>query len=64
MNATEKKKKGIDCFKCDHFDTTWDKSFPRGCSVYGFKTKNLPSIDVFNNSGIECQMFISKEKDS
>ncbi|MBI1388373.1 MAG: uracil-DNA glycosylase [bacterium] len=41
---------------------TWDRNFPYGCKAMGFKARTQPSIEVFNSSGIECQMFTMKEK--
>lgn len=50
----------IDCFKCQHFRVTWDQANPRGCSAYGFKTKQLPSLVVRQSSGMECLKFVPK----
>lgn len=46
--------------KCVNYYVTWDKSFPNGCKAYGFKTKHMPSVDVFTSSGIECQLYERK----
>ncbi|MGH4051738.1 MAG: uracil-DNA glycosylase [Clostridium sp.] len=51
---------GINCSKCIHYYITWDSSFPRGCKLYGFKTKNIPSILVKQSSGISCGNFTPK----
>ena len=50
----------INCFKCKHFYITWDKSFPNGCKVFGFKSRNMPSAAVFESSGQNCQAFEKK----
>ncbi|MBF0458583.1 MAG: uracil-DNA glycosylase [Nitrospirae bacterium] len=50
----------IDCFKCHHFFITWDRKFPYGCKFMGFKSKVMPSQEVFSASGKACQSF--KEK--
>lgn len=45
------------CMRCTHFYVTWDARFPRGCRYFGFKTKELPSISVFKNTGSNCPVF-------
>ncbi|MCH7320506.1 uracil-DNA glycosylase [Solibacillus sp. MA9] len=50
----------IDCFKCQHFRVTWDQTNPRGCTAYGFKTKQLPSLVVRQSSGMDCLKFVQK----
>ncbi|BCB97274.1 hypothetical protein JZK55_21960 [Dissulfurispira thermophila] len=52
----------IDCFKCKHFYITWDKGFPYGCRAMGFKTKNMPSDEVYKASTIECLKYEEKGK--
>jgi len=54
--------KRVNCFKCKHFYITWDKRFPYGCRAFGFKSKLLPSIEVFKASGQKCLQFTPKEK--
>lgn len=67
VNASKRgaasKAKKIDCLKCEHFFVTWNKSFPRGCNAYGFKTKRIPSMDVLSSSGTECKLFKLKSKE-
>nr|WP_097157187.1 uracil-DNA glycosylase [Bacillus oleivorans] len=46
--------------QCQHFYVTWDTRFPRGCRVYGFKTRQLPSVEVFRASGMKCLKFEKK----
>jgi len=52
--------KKINCYKCKYFYITWDKKFPYGCKVFGFKSKILPSIEVKKASGKECLSFKPK----
>ncbi len=52
----------IDCHKCKHYYVTWEKHFPHGCSLMKLKSKRLPSILVFENSGIPCLMFTIKHQ--
>ncbi len=48
------------CFKCKYFFITWDRANPRGCRAHGFKSPEVPSVIVFESSGIECQFFVKK----
>ncbi len=50
-----------DCRKCKYYYITWDKTFPYGCRVMGFKGKTLPSTVVSQSSGMKCQLFEKKE---
>ena len=52
--------KRLNCIKCVHYFVTWDNRFPNGCKSMDFKSKNLPSVEVFNASGLKCQFY--KEK--
>ncbi|NMA01590.1 MAG: uracil-DNA glycosylase [Clostridia bacterium] len=49
-----------DCYKCQYFYVTWDKKFPRGCKALGFKSAQLPSLEVYKTSKMPCLYF--KEK--
>jgi len=44
----------IDCFSCRHFYITWDRRFPYGCKALGFKSRSMPSMEVYNASSQEC----------
>ena len=50
-------KNRIDCRKCNYFFITWEKSTPYGCRAHGFKSAQIPSQVVFNNSGKQCLYF-------
>ena len=45
------------CLQCRHFIVTWDARFPRGCRVFGVKSRKLPSLVVFENTGRHCPTF-------
>ncbi len=49
------------CLKCVFFYITWDEKHPNGCKAMGFKTKQLPSMTVFQSSGKPCELFKKKE---
>lgn len=55
--------KTINCLKCKHFYVTWDPKNPRGCRLYGFKTKLMPSLLVFQSTGAPCPSFVDKSVD-
>lgn len=43
------------CMKCKHFYITYDQATPRGCRVYGIKSKQIPSLVIKSaNNGAEC----------
>ncbi|MCL2294354.1 MAG: hypothetical protein FWC36_05775 [Spirochaetes bacterium] len=46
-----------DCFKCVHFEVTWEEHFPRACSIFNIKSRELPSIAVLRNTGHNCPAF-------
>ena len=58
----EAKPSGPNCRNCISFEITWDFRFPYGCKAMGFKTRKVPSLEVFESSGIQCQMFQPKPK--
>lgn len=52
----------INCRKCKHFIITWDLKAPYGCKIFGMKTKQMPSIEVYKTSGTECVKFQVKDE--
>ncbi len=50
------------CTKCKNYYITWDKNYPHGCRAMNFKSKEIPSVVVFKNSGFQCQLFREKKK--
>jgi hypothetical protein len=48
------------CLKCAHFAVTWDASFPRSCTLFGFKTRTLPSVEVRKSTGNPCPAYNEK----
>ncbi len=51
------KGKRINCYKCENYYVTWEKTMPHGCRAMGFKSRLLPSIMVKKNTGHDCYMF-------
>lgn len=50
----------IDCFSCAHFYVTYDPKMPKGCRAMGFKSREMPSVLVVRNSGMECLRYVPK----
>jgi hypothetical protein len=48
------------CLHCAHFSVSWDPAFPRSCDYFGFKSRNLPSHEVFMSTGRHCPAFRAK----
>ena len=53
--------KRINCRRCKYYFVTWEKDTPHGCKAYGFKGPQIPSIMVFQSSGMDCSMFVEKK---
>lgn len=49
-----------DCHRCQHFYVTWEKQMPFGCRAHGFKSAQLPSIVVYQSSGLDCLLYREK----
>ena len=50
------------CLSCRYFFITYDKNFPYGCHHVGFKSRLIPSVEMFKASGIACQLFAEKTR--
>ncbi len=50
----------VNCARCRHYYVTWDERFPQGCSLYGVKSRQAPSIAVKNATGAPCQFWETK----
>jgi hypothetical protein len=57
MKRKEPQFKPAACFRCRHYQVTWDKHRPYGCRAHNFKSARNPSQVVFESSGIRCQLF-------
>jgi hypothetical protein len=53
--------KAPNCLQCRHFKVSWDPAMPRTCTLFGFKSKNQPSFEVFRSTGKHCFSFELKE---
>ena len=52
--------KKVNCKKCYYYFVTWEPKRPHGCKAFGFKSPQIPSMVVKQNSGHDCQKFIDK----
>ena len=50
----KKNKNLVKCHGCEYFFITYRPNRPYGCKAYGFISKNIPSMVVFQTSGIKC----------
>ena len=50
----------ISCGKCKFYFVTHDVSRPWGCGKFRFKSKNLPSHEVKQSTGMDCAYFSEK----
>ena len=50
------------CWQCEHFAISWDIQRPYSCRIMGFKSKSLPSSEVFKADGQACQCFYPKNE--
>lgn len=52
----------INCISCKNFYVTWDKKYPKGCRLFGFKSSRLPSALVLESTGAKCKNYEDKTK--
>jgi hypothetical protein len=56
----ETRQKAPNCLTCTYFKVSWDPAYPRSCTVFGIKTRNMPSAEVFAATGIHCPSYERK----
>ena len=54
-------KKDILCFNCKHFFITHDRHRRWGCRIFGFKSRMIPSVEVFASTGMKCAYKVEKK---
>jgi hypothetical protein len=52
--------KSPDCWQCRHFAISWDTRNPYSCKLMGFKSRMIPSFEVFRVDGHPCRGFMAK----
>jgi hypothetical protein len=50
----------VNCWSCRHFEISWDPNYRYQCKKLGFKSSNLPCIEVRSTDGRDCLGFESK----
>ena len=50
----------VNCQKCINYYITWDNNFPYGCKLFGIKSKQQPSVIVYQSLGKQCENFVKK----
>ena len=61
MRDSDERSSRIACYKCRHYQVTWDVNNPHGCRAHGFKSRKNPALMVYETSGIECQLYEPKK---
>ena len=49
-----------DCLRCKNYFVTYEASWPHGCRVFEFKSKQLPAGLVRESSGRPCKAFAAR----
>jgi len=50
------------CHKCRHYYVTWEPKFPHGCRIMGFKSRQMPVVEVRRAMhGKDCLYFEVKK---
>ena len=52
--------KGPNCWDCRFMAITWDVRTPYACKLMGFRSRNIPSLEVLRNDGRFCSGFSAK----
>ena len=58
------RREGANCYQCRHFAVSWDPRLPYQCRLMGFKSRQLPAIEVLRVDGVPCQGFSPKSDSS
>ena len=56
----EQVKNKINCWNCKYFYISWHPTMPYACRAFGFKSKNIPSLEVLSADGRLCKAYNSK----
>jgi hypothetical protein len=54
----------VTCFGCVHLVTTYQPAFPYACRLMGMKSRALPSIEVFKETGEDCRGYEARPSDT
>lgn len=56
----KEKTRHIACGRCEHYFVSFEAARPHGCKVFGFKSSQPPSFEVFAATGMNCAQFKDK----
>jgi len=56
-------RKRFECRRCQHYFVTWNPDTPHGCRAFGFRSKQLPCLEVRSASGQSCLKFELKVRE-
>jgi len=59
-NPHDEAAKAPDCWQCRYFAISWDPRNPYQCKMMGFKSRMIPSFEVFRADGNHCRGFMGK----
>ena len=59
-NETADYNNSPNCWQCRHFAISWEPATPYMCSLMGFKSRLMPSIEVLRADGRICRGFMAK----
>jgi hypothetical protein len=57
-------KRHVACIHCRYYQVTYDVRQPYGCRAHAFKSPRNPAVIVYESSGIECQLFEQRNRNS
>ncbi|MDR1545725.1 MAG: uracil-DNA glycosylase [Deltaproteobacteria bacterium] len=62
MTSGEDSRRPPSCLNCRHYYVTWEPRTPHGCRVLGFKSRQMPHVQVQRTSGEHCRLFVHKPR--
>ena len=60
MNTVNTPNERPHCQQCQHFGVSWEPRMPYLCRLFGFKSRQLPCLEVLRNDGCLCRGFLKK----
>lgn len=66
MSSSSKPEKSTNfratCTGCRNYFVTYDPTFPYGCQLFGFKSRQSPRMEVRSATGHDCTEYAPREK--
>jgi hypothetical protein len=60
--AIEARREPVACSQCVHYWVTHERTHPHGCRAFGFRSSRVPSHEIREASGRDCEAFERKER--